>query len=253
MFTEVRISIYGIDSHCYSTAAVKEEIKLILRMNRPNVTLKIEELEQDKSKPQAVQFASKVAEIISSDASIIYTDLLADIGPMVSALYRRLEWRQWDTWRNGYSNQTRVMWKSGMVKTIIVETKEFGMGIDKANIRHVIRNVPESMLSWAQEFGRAGRDGHQACATILYRKSDISHANSWILNNLSDQDRYKQIISDFSDSWQYINAHLISGMCRRRLLMDMFSEETNSSNASGDCCDVYMHKNSDEAEYTDHI
>ena len=44
----------------------------------------------------------------------------------------------------------------------------------------MIRNgVPESMLSCAQELGRAGRDGFQATARILYKQSDISHANAW--------------------------------------------------------------------------
>ena len=58
--------------------------------------------------------------------------------------------------------------------------------MSKKNVaRHVIRNgVPESMLSWTQELGRAGRDGYQATATIIYQQSDISHANAWVLNNL---------------------------------------------------------------------
>ena len=34
--------------------------------------------------------------------------------------------------------------------------------------------------------------------------------------------------------------------------MDMFGEENNSCDSSGDCCDVCMHKNGDETEYTDH-
>ena len=45
-----------------ATTAVKEEMQLLLRnpvisqssMNRPNVTLKVEELKPDKSKPQVV-------------------------------------------------------------------------------------------------------------------------------------------------------------------------------------------------------
>ena len=64
---------------------------------------------------------------------------------------------------------------------MMVATKAFGMGIDKSNIRHVIRNgVPESVISWTQEFGRAGRDGLPSTATIMYRKSDVRHANAWI-------------------------------------------------------------------------
>ena len=62
--------------------------------------------------------------------------------------------------------------------------------------------------SWAQELGRAGRDGQQACATILYRRSDISHENAWILNNLSNKERCRRILSNFSKSWRFVNANL---------------------------------------------
>ena len=40
---------------------------------------------------------------------------------------------------------------------VMVATKAFGLGIDKPNIRHVIRNrVPENISAWVQESGRAG-------------------------------------------------------------------------------------------------
>ena len=68
-------------------------------------------------------------------------------------------------------------WKAGEIQ-IVVATKAFGLSIDKGDVRNVI--VPESIMSWVQELGRAGRDGKQACATILYRKSNISHANAWV-------------------------------------------------------------------------
>ena len=114
----------------------------------------------------------------------------------------------------------------------------FGMGID---IRHVVRNgVPESMLSWAQELERAGRDGSQACATILYHRSDISHANPWVLNNISDKERCRRIHTCFAKSWKFVNAHL-AGMCQRKLLLNAFGEVNTHASATGDCCDVCLH------------
>ena len=112
------------------------------------------------------------------------------------------------------------------------------MGIDKSDIRHVIRNgVPENILSWAQELGRCGRDGQSATATILYRKSDLSHANAWVLNNISNKRRCKYILSGFSQSWKYVNAHL-AGVCWRKILLELFGEEESCAISSGNYCDV---------------
>jgi ATP-dependent DNA helicase RecQ len=57
--------------------------------------------------------------------------------------------------------------------SIVVCTKAFGMGIDKPDIRYVVHfNIPGDLESYAQEIGRAGRDGGEAYAVLLYHPSD---------------------------------------------------------------------------------
>ena len=64
------------------------------------------------------------------------------------------------------------MWMQNKCR-VMVATNAFGMGIDKADVRYVIHyDLPESLEAYYQEAGRAGRDGQDANAILLYCDGD---------------------------------------------------------------------------------
>ena len=195
-------------------------------------------------------FAERVKDIISDQCSIIYTDFACHVAPIVIALRDR------DIQAVGYYGNMKEYdkkdayskWKGNEIQ-VIVATRAFGLGINKADVRYMIRNgLPPSISAWAQECGRAGRDGKQASAYILYCDNDIQHVGFWA-RDMAKQHRPTDIsdsANQFSKALPFSYAHL-AGICRRKVLVQLFGEN-DVPVVPEYCCDVcemptYLQKN----------
>ena len=77
---------------------------------------------------------------------------------------------------------------------IMVATTAFGMGIDKADVRTIVHyQIPESLESYFQEAGRAGRDQTSAKALLLYNDADIIRLENQFLKILPTPKNVKYV------------------------------------------------------------
>jgi ATP-dependent DNA helicase RecQ len=93
-------------------------------------------------------------------------------------------------------------WKNGHVSTMVA-TNAFGMGIDHDNVRFVIHiQLPESLESYFQEAGRAGRDGDAATAIILYNEDDARLVRKQFVDALPTTQDVKRLYRTLNNYFQ---------------------------------------------------
>jgi ATP-dependent DNA helicase RecQ len=131
--------------------------------------------------------------------------------------------------------RTRVQnaFASGATR-VVCATNAFGMGIDRPDVETVVHvEIPGSLEAYYQEIGRAGRDGRQAAATLLWNYADVKTRE--FLIDLEREDSGRRTISvDPADvarrkeiehrKLRRMVAYADAAACRRATILRYFSD-----------------------------
>jgi ATP-dependent DNA helicase RecQ len=118
-------------------------------------------------------------------------------------------------------------WFFNNPRGILVSTCAYGMGVDKADIRTVIhRDCPPSVEAYLQESGRAGRDGKDSEAILLWGPGDAGRQRQ--VRSEAEGRRLDALLAYARDGQH----------CRREALLRLLDYEGGGERPETRCCDV---------------
>jgi ATP-dependent DNA helicase RecQ len=144
---------------------------IVQGFDRPNLWLGVERFQGEREKKEAL--IERVAQV--EKPGIIYAATRKHTEEVAQALNNAGV--KANFYHAGMPSKERASVQTAFMEDdleVIVATTAFGMGVDKANVRFVFHyDISDSVDSYYQEIGRAGRDGKTARALLFYVSKDL--------------------------------------------------------------------------------
>jgi ATP-dependent DNA helicase RecQ len=208
---------------------LRDPLKSVSSFRRENLRYIVKKCErgmQDEYVVEAVKHANE-------GNVIVYSPTVARVGEVIDLL------EESGIAAVGYHGQmdstarreNQEKWMSEEVR-VLVGTIAFGLGINKPNVRAVVRlGLPDSIEQLYQEMGRAGRDDLPADCYLFWEKKDNS-LRAYFINQLQDEKEKERAWRRYDRMQEFV----ASGKCRQKGICAHFGEVTKWERCG--VCDV---------------